>query len=110
MSYTDIAPQPSTLSLAEIYALIHQVVSKSNLNTAMSTIPGNPSWYIDSTCCNHMTPDSSIFSSKSIFPSPTTIYISNGSHLDVSHIGSVSTYQLSTSDTYLMPHDNNAQL
>jgi hypothetical protein len=69
----------------------------------MSTITGNHSWYIDFTCCNHMTPDTSIFSSKSL-PSPTTIYIYNGSHLDVSHIGSISTHQLSMSNTYLMPN------
>jgi hypothetical protein len=43
MSYTDVAPQPSTLSPAEIETLIHQVLSKSNLNTAMSTTLGNSS-------------------------------------------------------------------
>jgi hypothetical protein len=104
MSYTSIAPapQPSTLSPTEIKAFIHQVLFKSTLNTAMSTTPGNSSWYIDYACCNHMTPNSSIFSTKSALPRPTTIYIANGSHLDVSHIGSVSTHQLSMSDTYLV--------
>jgi hypothetical protein len=43
MSYTDVAPQPSTLSPVEIETLIHQVLSKSNLNTAMSTALGNSS-------------------------------------------------------------------
>jgi hypothetical protein len=106
MSYTNVAlaPQSSTLSPAEIEALIHQVLSKSTLNTAMSTTPGNSSWYIDSICCNHMTPNSSIFSTKFVLPRPTTIYIANGSHLNVSHTGSVSTHQLSMSDTYLMPN------
>jgi hypothetical protein len=51
-----------------------------------------------------MTPNSSIFSTKSVLPRPTTIYTANGSHLDVSHIGSVSTHQLSMSDTYLVPN------
>jgi hypothetical protein len=106
MSYTGIAhaPQPSTLSPAEIEALIHQVLFKSTLNTTMSTTPSNSSWYIDSACCNHMTPNSSIFSTKSALPRPTTIYTTNGSHLDVSHIGSVSTHQLSVFDTYLVPN------
>jgi hypothetical protein len=106
MSYHDVAPapQPSTLSPAEIEALIHQVLSKSTLNTAMSTTPGNSSWYIDYACCNHMTPNSSLFSTKFVLPRPTTIYTANGSHLDVSHIGSVSTHQLSMSDTYLVPN------
>jgi hypothetical protein len=106
MSYNDAAPtpQPSTLSFAEIKALIHQVLSKSTLNTAMSTTPSNSSWYIDYACCNHITPNSSIFSIKSILPRPNTIYTANGSHLDVSHIRSVSTHQLSMSDTYLVPN------
>jgi hypothetical protein len=58
MSYHDVAPapQPSTLSPVKIKALIHQVLSKSTLNSAMSTIPGNSFWYIDSAYCNHMTP------------------------------------------------------
>jgi hypothetical protein len=51
-----------------------------------------------------MTPNSSIFSTKSALPRPTTIYTVNGSHLDVSHIGSVSTHQLYMSDTYLVPN------
>jgi hypothetical protein len=106
MSYIDVAlaPQPITLSPAEIEALIHKVLSKSTLNTTMSSTPGNSSWYIDYACWNHMTPNLSIFSTKSVLPRPTTIYTANGSHLDVSHIGSVSTYQLSMSDTYLVPN------
>jgi hypothetical protein len=49
-----------------------------------------------------MTPNSFIFFAKSILPRPTTIYTANGSHLDVSHIGSISTHQLSMSNTYLV--------
>jgi hypothetical protein len=41
---------------------------------------------------------------KYVLPCPTNIYIANGSHLNVSHIGSVSTRQLFVSDTYFMPH------
>jgi hypothetical protein len=70
----------------------------------MSTTPDNSSWYIDSACCNHMTPNSFIFSTKSVLPRLVTIYTANGSHLDVSHIGSVSIHQLSMSDTYLVPN------
>jgi hypothetical protein len=51
-----------------------------------------------------MTPNSSMFSTKFALPMPTTIYIANGSHLDVSHIGPVSTHQLSMFDTYLVPN------
>jgi hypothetical protein len=104
MSLTNIAPSPSTLSPTKIEALIHQVISKSNINIAMSTTLGNSSWFIDYACCKHMTPDSSIFSFKSVLPCLTNIYTANGSHLNVSHIGSVSTCQLSVSDTYFVPH------
>jgi hypothetical protein len=70
----------------------------------MSTTPGNSSLFIDSACCNHMTPNSSLFSFKSVLPSPTTIYTANDSHLNVSHIGLVSTRQLSVPDTYFVPN------
>jgi hypothetical protein len=70
----------------------------------MSTTPGNSSYFIDSACCNYMTPNSSIFSTKFVLPRPTTIYTANGSHLDVSHIGFVSAHQLSRFDTYLLPN------
>jgi hypothetical protein len=51
-----------------------------------------------------MTPNSSIFSTKSALPRLTTIYTVNGSYLAVSHIGSVSIHQLSMSNTYLVPN------
>jgi hypothetical protein len=104
MSHTSTVPQPSTLSPSDIKAIVHQVLSKSNLHTAMSTTSGNSSWFLDSACYNHMTPDSSIFSSKSVLADPPSIYTANGSHLNVSHIGSISTKQLSVSNTYLVPH------
>jgi hypothetical protein len=103
MSLTSIAPSPSTLSPTKIETLIHQVISKSNLNITMATTPGTFSWFIDSACCNHMTPDSFLFSFKFVLPSPTHIYTANGSHLNASHIGSVST-QLFVSDTYCVPN------
>jgi hypothetical protein len=64
MALTSIAPSPSTLSPTEIETLIHQVISKSNLNIAMATTLGTFSWFIDSACCNHMTPDSFLFPSN----------------------------------------------
>jgi hypothetical protein len=51
-----------------------------------------------------MKPNSSLFSSKSVLTSPTTIYTTNGSHMNVSHIGLVSTRQLSVSNTYFVPY------
>jgi hypothetical protein len=45
-----------------------------------------------------------IFFSKSILSGSHNIYIANGSHLNVSHIGFVFTQQLFVSDTYLVPN------
>jgi hypothetical protein len=50
-----------------------------------------------------MTSDSTIFSHKTALSPNPTIYIANGSHMPVSHVGSISTSNLSVSDTYLVP-------
>jgi hypothetical protein len=46
MPLTSIAPSPSTLSPTEIETLIHQAISKSNLNIAMATTLGTFSWLL----------------------------------------------------------------
>ncbi|KAA8517060.1 hypothetical protein F0562_017122 [Nyssa sinensis] len=104
-SSTSSAPEsssPSTpLTAADVTALIHQVLSQSS--TALSVTPGKSQWFIDSACCNHMTSDSTIFSHKTALSPNPAIYIANGSHMPVSHVGSISTSNLSVSDTYLVP-------
>ena len=67
------------------------------------TVSGN-TWYFDSTCYKHMSPDSQLFSA--VIPTTHTLFIqtTNGSHIVTSHIGSVSIPTLSLSDTYLIPN------
>jgi hypothetical protein len=51
-----------------------------------------------------MSPDSQLFSSVIPTTHAPLIQTANGSHISVSHIGSVSTSTLSLSDTYLIPN------
>ena len=53
------------------------------------------SWLMDSACCNHMTPHSSLFSKLKSTPHPLNIHIVNGSIMSGHNIGSVSTSNLS---------------
>lgn len=50
-----------------------------------------------------MTSDSSLFTSTTELPHPPTIYAINGSHLHVSHSGSISTPQTFVTDTIFVP-------
>jgi hypothetical protein len=50
-----------------------------------------------------MTFDSTIFSHKTTISPNPAIYTADGSHMPVSHVGSISTSNLSISDTYLVP-------
>lgn len=85
------------LTIADVEVLIHQVLSRSF--TALFATLGKSSWFIDSTCCNHMTFDPTLFSYKTaIFPNPG-IRAANGSHMSVTHIGSVSSSSSYVNDT-----------
>ena len=72
--------------------------SSSASNTTLSTISGtSPTWFLDSTCSNHMN------SSHDVVPSHTstslpTIYTANGSPMHVCHLGNVSTLALFVSN------------
>ena len=50
---------------------------------------------MDSACCNHMTPHSSLFSELKPAPHPLNICTANGSTMSGHNIGSVSTSNLS---------------
>uniref|UniRef100_A0A2N9IYG8 Uncharacterized protein n=1 Tax=Fagus sylvatica TaxID=28930 RepID=A0A2N9IYG8_FAGSY len=65
--------------------------------------PGNKSWLLDSACCNHMTPHASHFSQKAPLAPSLIIYTTDSSHMSVSHIGTVSSPDLTIPDTYLVP-------
>ncbi|XP_028062441.1 uncharacterized protein LOC114265816 [Camellia sinensis] len=91
-----------SFSMDDVESIIHQVLNKSGTphSTALSVTSGNSSWYFDSACCNHMTSDSTLFSSLSSSSSAPTIHTADGSHMLVSHIGQISTSTVSLSDAY----------
>jgi hypothetical protein len=93
--------QSTSLTAANVKDLIHLVLFQSS--TALSVTPGKSQWFIDSAYCNHMTSDSTIFSHKAALSPNPAIYTADGSHMPVNHIGSISTSNLSVSDTYLVP-------
>ena len=53
------------------------------------------SWFMDSACCNHMTPYSSLFSQLDPASHPLNICTPNGSTMFGHNIGSISTSNLS---------------
>ena len=101
----DSPSDPSLLSIPVselglmVFTMVKQFLSSSD--KVSSAVSGN-TWYFDSTCCNHMSPDSQLFSS--IIPTTHTslIQTANSSHIAASHTSSVSTHTLSLSNTYLI--------
>ncbi|KAM7476816.1 hypothetical protein LguiB_024059 [Lonicera macranthoides] len=89
-SESDISTAPVTL--ADITALLKHVTSSPG--SVMVTTTGT-SWFFDSGCCNHMTSDPTIFTSKSYNSHTTTIKTADGSQLPVSHVGTVTTTSIS---------------
>ena len=91
--------------MADLHDMVNQVhlPSSSAYNTALSTIPSNAhTWLLDSACCNHMTSSLNIVSSHPTTSLPT-IYTANGSPMQVSHLGTISTPKLSVSNVYQIP-------
>uniref|UniRef100_A0A2N9HM25 Integrase catalytic domain-containing protein n=1 Tax=Fagus sylvatica TaxID=28930 RepID=A0A2N9HM25_FAGSY len=94
-----------TYSIADLQALFNQVQipSSSASNPALSVTPGISSeWFLDSACCNHMT-DNPHLTSAHTPPILPTITTADGSAMTVSHVGSISTPNLSVSDVFCVP-------
>uniref|UniRef100_A0A2N9J2S0 Reverse transcriptase Ty1/copia-type domain-containing protein n=1 Tax=Fagus sylvatica TaxID=28930 RepID=A0A2N9J2S0_FAGSY len=96
-------PSLSSISVSELGPMVFIMVKQflSTSDKVSSAILGN-TWYFDSACCNHMSPDSQLFSSIIPITHAPLIQTANGSHIAASHTGSVSTSTLSLSDTYLI--------
>ena len=73
----------SSLTTTDIEAVIQQVLSLTS--TAFFVVLGKQSWFFDTACCNHMTPDESQFSDKAPLEHPITIYTADGTPMPVSH-------------------------
>ena len=67
--------------LKNIIANVIRMVGNASYSSSLSTLSGmSPSsWLMDSACCNHMTPHSSLFSELKPTPHPLNIHTANGS-------------------------------
>ena len=63
----------------------------------------SPSWLMDSTCCNHMTPHTSLFSQLEPAPHLFNIHPSDGSTMQGRNIVSILTSNLSVFGVFNVP-------
>ena len=72
------------------------MAGNTSLSTAFSVLPSkSQTWLFDSTCCNHMTPHSLLFSKLDPTPHPLNIHIADGSTMHENSLDFVSTSNLS---------------
>ena len=95
----------STDELKNIIANVIRMVGNASYSSSLSALSGmSPSsWLMDSACCNHMTPHSSLFSKLKPAPYPLNIRIANGSTMSGHNIGSVLTSNLSIPGVFNVP-------
>ena len=95
------------LSPTELQNIITQAIRMAGnafLSTALSILPGkSQTWLFDSTCCNHMTPHSSLFSKLDPAPHPLNILIADGSTMHENSLGFISTFNLSVPEVFHVP-------
>ncbi|GKU96661.1 hypothetical protein SLEP1_g9872 [Rubroshorea leprosula] len=91
------------LSIGNLETLIRQMISSSSTSTALPTIPGKVSWIFDSGCCNHMTSNSTLFSTLTPNTIAPPIHTADGSQMQVSQYGQVCTSTLTLPNTFLIP-------
>jgi hypothetical protein len=104
-SFDSVSLTTPTYSIVDLQALFSQVQapSSSASNPALSVTPGISSeWFLDSACCNHMTYNPHLTSAHTP-PVLPTITTADGSAMTVSHIGSISTPNLSVSNVFCVP-------
>ena len=96
----------STDDLKNIIANVIRMVGNASYSSSLSTLSGmSPtSWLMDSACCNHMTPHSSLFSKPKPAPHPLNIRTANGSTMSSHNISSVSTSNLSVPRAFNVPN------
>ncbi|GLU15950.1 hypothetical protein SLE2022_324010 [Rubroshorea leprosula] len=111
-SFERIVTHPATATVAKevieqpnvnLESLKQVILNIFNAPTALSTAPGTKPWYFDSGCCNHMSSITAHFSSMSPNNSFPDIYAADGSPMNVSHIGNVSTKSLTLPNALLVP-------
>ena len=81
------------------------MVGNASYSSSLSALSGMypTSWLMDSVCCNHMTPYSSLFSELKSAPHPLNIRTANGSTVSGHNIGFVLTSNLSVPGVFNVP-------
>ena len=92
--------------LVNIIANIIRMVGNASYSSSLLALSGmSPtSWLMDSACCNHMTPHSSLFSELKPTPHPLNIHTVNGSTMSGHNIGFISTSNLSVPGVFNVPN------
>ena len=81
------------------------MVGNASLSIALCVLLGkSQTWLFDSTCCNHMTPHSSLFSKLDPAAHPLNIHIADGSTMHGNSLGFVSTSNLSVPGVFYVPN------
>ena len=95
----------STDDLKNIIANVICMVGNASYSSSLSALSGmSPSsWLMDSACCSHMTPHSSLFFELKPAPHPLNICIANGSTISGHNIDSISTSNLSVPRVFNVP-------
>ena len=95
----------STDDLKNIIANVIRMVGNVSYSSSLSALSGmSPSsWLMNSACCNHMTPHSSLFSKLKPAPHPLNIRTTNGSTMSGYNIGFVSTSNLLVPGVFNVP-------
>ena len=90
----------STVGLQNIITNTICMVGNASYSSSLLVLFGMfpSSWLINSVCCNHMTPYSSLFAQVELTPHPFSICTANGSTMFGHNIGSISTSNLSRSE------------
>ena len=92
--------------LVNIIANVIHMVGNASYSSSLSVLSSmSPtSWLMNSACCNHMTPHSSLFSELKPAPYPLNIRTANGSTMSGHNIGSVSTSNLLIPRVFNVPN------
>ena len=95
----------STNVLKNVIANVIRMVSNASYSSSLSALSGmsHSSWLIDSACCNHMTPHSSLFYELKPALHPLNIRTANGSTMSGHNIGSFLTSNLSVPGVFNVP-------
>ena len=95
----------STDDLKNIIVNVIRMVSNASYSSSLSALFGmSPSSLLmDSACCNHMTPHSSLFSKLKPAPHPLNIRTANGSTMSGHNISSVLTSNVSIPEVFNVP-------